>query len=148
MSGNGPAPSLRHARDRDTRRRLGGAEILTPDVEVRGPALGGEHNPKTIAWHEAWRRSPMAAHFLSTDWARLDMLALLVDRYYSVGRATDLAEIRLTEAALGGSPADRMRLRWLIDTPPAQTASSSRYSPVPSLAERRAEQKRQLDASA
>lgn len=119
MAGRGPAPATQHQRTRDTARRQAGGAALVSDGRVRGSKLKGEFLPQTLEWHEAWRRSPMAQTFLPTDWQRLAMLATLVDRYYTHGKALDLAEIRLNEAALGGSPLDRLRLKWTVVAPEA-----------------------------
>jgi len=45
------------------------------------------------------------------------MLAELVQEYWSEPRKDLLAEIRLNEASLGGTAADRVRLRWTVAEP-------------------------------
>lgn len=70
----------------------------------------------TRRWWNAWTSSPQAGQFLETDWQRLEMVAVLVDRFYRCDddqvAKTLLAEIRLNEELLGGTPVARLRLRW------------------------------------
>jgi len=98
---------------------------VLPREGYRGefPALGrsyrsdGESIPylaETRRWFETWARSPMACEFVATDWERLRMLARVVDGFYRDPKASLLAEIRLQEALLGGSPLDRRRLGMQI----------------------------------
>lgn len=115
MSGNGPLP-----KDPSQRRRRNADPTATTVLPANGPDtptpdLPGEHyDLRTVAWYETWRRSPQAATFLPTDWQRLHMLAELVQQYWEEPRKELLAEVRLNEASLGGTAADRMRLRWTV----------------------------------
>ena len=77
--------------------------------------------PETREWFEGWRQSPQARHITRTGWARLVMLAQLVDRYHRDPRKELLAEVRLNEAAFGATPADMARLRWNLREPTACT---------------------------
>lgn len=134
MPGTGPLP-----KDASQRRRRNADAVTTTVLPTEGPAgptpeLIGEHyDSRTLAWYETWRSSPQASTFLPTDWQRLHMLAELVQQYWEEPKKDLLAEIRLNEAALGGTAADRVRLRWVVSEPeaPASTrhsGSSSRGS--------------------
>lgn len=120
MAGTGPLPtdpSQRRRRNADPTSTVlpaGGPEGPTPDLPG-----GHDYDSRTLAWYETWRSSPQAATFLPTDWQRLHMLAELVQQYWEEPRKELLAEVRLNEASLGGTAADRMRLRWTVAEPPA-----------------------------
>lgn len=115
----GPTPKPDDKRERRN-------EPTFPAVELeRGAAVAAPRLPnarkllaRTKRWYATWAASPQAAQFLGTDWERLQMLALVVDDFF---RATEpaarqrlLAEIRSQEAKLGGTPEDRLRLRWRL----------------------------------
>ena len=117
MAGKGPIP-----KDPGQRRR-GPSKLEPPRRTLKvghrsaPPDLRDGFSPSTLSWWANWCESPMAARFLSTDWQRLVMLAELVEQFHSEPKATLLAEIRLNEAALGATEADRLRLRWDVDLP-------------------------------
>jgi len=69
---------------------------------------------ETRRWYETWAGSPQASQFLATDWQRLHMVARLVDLFFREPSSRMLAEIRLNEQKLGGTPEDRLRLRWRL----------------------------------
>jgi hypothetical protein len=52
----------------------------------------------------------MATEFTAVDWNRLQRLAKLVDQFERKPTKDMMAEIRLQEAAFGGTPMDRRRL--------------------------------------
>lgn len=79
-----------------------------------------------MAWYETWRTSPQADAFLPTDWQRLHMLAVLVEEYWAEPKKELLSEIRLNEAALGGTAADRIRMRWVVAEPEGEAAKQGR----------------------
>lgn len=64
----------------------------------------------TREWYDTWARSPMATEFTNVDWNRLQRLAKLVDQFERKPTKDMMAEIRLQEAAFGGTPMDRRRL--------------------------------------
>nr|BFD90702.1 hypothetical protein KitaXyl93_20620 [Kitasatospora sp. Xyl93] len=114
MAGVGPTPS-------PNRRRRNGDPVegtVLPAGGFTGPAPdlpgGHDYDSRTLSWYDTWKRSPQAATFLPTDWQRLHMLAQLVEAFWEEPKKELLAEIRLNEAALGGTAADRMRLRWSL----------------------------------
>lgn len=78
----------------------------------------------TERWWETWRRSPIAEHFLDTDWSRLIMLIPLVASYYASPHHMKLAEIRQNESLLGATHVDRLKARIKVESepPPATTA--------------------------
>ncbi|MFE3386359.1 phage terminase small subunit [Streptomyces anulatus] len=117
MAGVGPTPS-------PNRRRKNTDPVATtilPADGYTGPSPdfpgGHDYDARTLSWYETWRASPQAATFLATDWQRLHMLAELVEKYWAEPSKELLSEIRLNEASIGGTPADRMRLRWSLGTP-------------------------------
>ncbi len=122
----GPLPQATHQRDRDSRRRLASNANLTPDDVVRGPDLvevsgRADWHPDTLRWWNAWRRSPQAQVFLSTDWERLITVAPLRDviaRNPLRPSASAIAELRLNEERLGATLADRIRLRMSVTPAP------------------------------
>ncbi|MEV5592226.1 hypothetical protein [Streptomyces sp. NPDC052496] len=114
MAGTGPLP-----KDPSQRRRRNADPVAGTVLPAGGPGgptpeLPGGHDTRTLAWYETWRSSPQAATFLATDWQRLHMLAQLVEQYWQEPKKELLSEIRLNEAALGGTAADRVRLRWTV----------------------------------
>ena len=119
MAGTGPLP-----KDASQRRRRNADAVATTVLPAEGPTGktpelpgGHDYDSRTLAWYETWRSSPQAATFLPTDWQRLHMLAELVQQYWEEPRKDLLAEIRLNETALGGTAADRVRLRWTVAEP-------------------------------
>lgn len=122
MPGNGPLP-----KDPSQRRRRNADAVTTTVLPAEGPQgptpdlPGHDYDSRTLAWYETWRTSPQAATFLPTDWQRLHMLAEMVQQYWEEPRKELLAEIRLNEAALGGTAADRIRLRWTVAEPENET---------------------------
>ncbi|WP_405673260.1 hypothetical protein [Streptomyces sp. NBC_01530] len=119
MPGNGPLP-----KDPSQRRRRNADAVTTTILPANGPdgptpelPGGHDYDSRTLAWYETWRSSPQASTFLPTDWQRLHMLAELVQQYWEEPRKDLLAEIRLNEASIGGTAADRVRLRWTVAEP-------------------------------
>jgi hypothetical protein len=119
MPGNGPLP-----KDQSQRRRRNADAVTTTVLPATGPdgatpelPGGHDYDSRTLAWYETWRSSPQAAMFLPTDWQRLHMLAELVQLYWEEPKKDLLSEIRLNEAAMGGTAADRIRLRWTVADP-------------------------------
>jgi hypothetical protein len=110
MAGRGPAP-------KDQAKKLGHhkpEQVTELDGKtVSAPKLPSarRYSKATRDWYEVWCSSPQAAEFIVTDWQRLHMLAPMVDAYFA-GDLSRLSEIRLNEAKLGGTPEDRLRLRW------------------------------------
>jgi hypothetical protein len=113
----GPAPKPDDKRQRRNEPTFASTE-LDRDAKVDAPALPNrsKFGARTKEWYDVWARSPQAAQFLGTDWQRLQMLAFVVDDFFKAADAAArqklLAEIRSQEAKLGGTPEDRLRLRW------------------------------------
>ncbi|MFE7609237.1 phage terminase small subunit [Streptomyces celluloflavus] len=116
MAGVGPVPKDPSQRRRRNADITAGAVLPRGGPEGPTPALPGGHDydTRTLSWYETWRTAPQASAFLATDWQRLHMLAQLVEQYWQEPRKDLLAEIRLNEASLGGTAADRVRLRWSV----------------------------------
>lgn len=129
--GTGPLP-----KDSSQRRRRNADTVTTTVLPADGPegetpVLPGGHDydTRTLVWYETWRSSPQAAAFLPTDWQRLHMLAVLVEQYWQEPKKELLSEIRLNEASLGGTAADRIRMRWVVADPePTESSRGSRGS--------------------
>lgn len=128
MAGRGPAPKPAEQRRRRHKPRVE-AELPAEGYVGDFPPLprsyraGGESVrflADTRSWYVTWSRSPMACVFTATDWGRLGMLARIVDAFYRSPKPPLLAEIRLQEALLGGSPLDRRRIGLRIE--PAEPA--------------------------
>jgi hypothetical protein len=81
----------------------------------------------------------MAVQFTGVDWQRLQRVARIVDQYDRHPDPKLLAEIRLQEAAFGGSPLDRRRLGVTIaQAPPQQGQAGAPRRPGPRQSGRRA----------
>jgi hypothetical protein len=119
MGGTGPVPKDPSQRRRRNADPAAGAVLPSTGPDGPTPVLPGGHDydSRTLAWYETWRSSPQAAMFLATDWQRLHMLAQLVEQYWAEPKKELLSEIRLNEAAIGGTAADRARLRWTVADP-------------------------------
>jgi hypothetical protein len=112
----GPAPKDPAKRQR--RNKPPEVEVLPEAPKVDAPRLpakpgGGRWLTATRRWYKTWCESPQAAGFGQTDWARLHMLAPLVDAYWR-GDLAKMGEIRQNESKLGATVADRQRLRWQL----------------------------------
>jgi hypothetical protein len=128
MAGHGPPP-----KDPSRRRRRNTTEeptTLTPDDELRGPelpegVLGVDEetglplpwHPRTLAWWDSWRTSPMAQTFVATDWDFLIDTALMHHTMWAKGRWEFASEVRLRAAKFGATPEDRARLKLKVDEP-------------------------------
>nr|WP_107120582.1 hypothetical protein [Streptomyces antibioticus] len=128
MAGRGPAP-----KDPTKRRRRNTSDpetVVVPDDELRGPELPDgvlgvnedtgeivEWHPRTVAWWESWRTSPMAQTFVATDWDFLIDTALMHHKMWSAGRWDFASEVRLRAAKFGATPEDRARLKLKVDEP-------------------------------
>jgi hypothetical protein len=134
MAGNGPPPAeQRRRRNADTYADVQ-TQIPRESAELRGPTfreacrdLLADFEPQALLpaverWWNTWRRSPLAATFLETDWQRLTMLAVLVASYYARPHYTKLAEIRQSESLLGATHVDRLKARIKVAAPAAQQA--------------------------
>ncbi|GAA5033123.1 phage terminase small subunit [Streptomyces siamensis] len=119
MAGTGPLPKDASQRRRRNADAVPGTVLPADGPDGPTPELPGGHDydTRTLSWYETWRSSPQAATFLPTDWQRLHMLAQLVEQYWGGPTKELLSEIRLNEAALGGTAADRVRLRWTVADP-------------------------------
>lgn len=131
MGGRGPVPQEKRSRDRDEvpKTDLSGSRgrKYHPFPPRYGPP--GEEVaclPGTRRIWETWRTSPQAEAFTATDWLRLEALVPLWDQYLRTGEVKLMAEIRLNEASLGATPADRLRLRWRIDGEGSERGSTPR----------------------
>lgn len=77
---------------------------------------GEEWHPQTVAWWEAWRRSPQAAAMVTEpDWQFLLDTALIHHTMWSTGRWEFANEIRMRVAKFGSTPADRRALKFEIE---------------------------------
>ena len=119
MPGRGPMPKKERTRPNDTARRQAEFKKLAADGKRRGPELpefpdGEFWHPRTVAWFDTWRLSPMAVAFIDTDWDFLIDTAMLHTRLWR-GDMKQAAEVRQRVGKLAGTPEDRVRLRLEID---------------------------------
>lgn len=114
MAGTGPAPKPDGSRRRRNAPTHGPERVVKADDVVRGPALLGEWSPAVKAWHETWRRSPVAVTFEETDWQRLQMLAGLAERAFG-GSIAAMTEVRMSESLLGATVTDRLKARIRVE---------------------------------
>lgn len=134
MAGRGPTP----------RRR----SVVTIPADARAkdppPLPDAERYSDAVRrWYQTWIETPQSSVFTSSEWQCLHMLAPLVGLYDSKPSASLHAEIRVSEAKLGATREDRIRLGWFIegegspqpddeaDEAPAVLTGSSRDRPDP-----------------
>lgn len=132
MAGRGPAPGT-GKKDPAQRRRRNVDPAVTAvegDNRVRGPRLPDDvldepWHPRTKAWWDTWRRSPMAKSFTGTDWDFLLDTALMHHTMWSRQRWEFAAELRLRSAKFGATPEDRMRLKIEVVSPTPKAAAAA-----------------------
>lgn len=134
MAGRGPAP-----KNPSKRARSGtpGAVTLITFVQGEQPTLPEdiEWPERTREWWAMWGGSPMAEHFMASDWDYLLDTALLHAAVWGSGDFSKLAELRLRVAKFGQTPDDRARLQ--IQFADADNASGGKPAGRPSARERR-----------
>jgi hypothetical protein len=126
MAGRGPAPKPVLQRESRTQARHDSATKLADDGVVRGDALpeGMDWHPRTLAWWDNWRRSPLAQQFSPVDWDVLLETALLHTQFWN-GDAKVAAELRLRVGKMGATPEDRQRLHLQVDTEAAEAKAAT-----------------------
>lgn len=139
MAGNGPPPKEERQRERDRPVRelvksdgkLGGyplPEDVLPPIKIdgqiqftaEGEIMREEWHPQTVRWWNNWRESPQATRMLTAvDWDYLLDTALMHHVGWKSGGTNSerWAEVRLRVAAFGATYADRLRLKYEIETP-------------------------------
>jgi hypothetical protein len=123
MPGPAPAPKRRRRNadvyaDVQTRVPAKSGKVCGPMFRAVAPSIAlfdDDVQDLVTTWWETWRRSPLAATFLNTDWQRLAMLAPLVASYYAYPHYTKLSEIRQNESLLGATHVDRLRARIKVE---------------------------------
>jgi hypothetical protein len=117
MPGRGPAPKAERTRPNDTARRQAEFTKVAADGQIRGPELpeGFAWHERTRAWWDTWRRSPMAATFIDSDWDFLIDTAMIHTAMWE-GDLKLAAEVRQRAGKMAGTPEDRLRLRLQVDT--------------------------------
>ncbi|MCL2089857.1 MAG: hypothetical protein FWH11_01300 [Micrococcales bacterium] len=111
MAGRGPSP-----KDPRRRARRNADTVATTVVEfVRADQPGLPDDvpwpEQTRVWWQMWAESPLAEHFMSTDWSFMLDTALLHAAVWGSGDFTKLPELRIRVAKFGATPEDRARLR-------------------------------------
>jgi hypothetical protein len=115
MAGPGRAPKQVLSRARDTARRQAEMTKVAQDGALRGPDLPEyDWHPRTLAWWDTWRRSPLAQEFGQTDWDFLIDTAFLHSQMWG-GEVRLAGEVRLRAAKFGATPEDRLRLKVQVD---------------------------------
>lgn len=115
MGITGPAPKDPSKRARTNAPTFPTAELDPAAAPTKARPLPGatKFTAATRRRWRAWATSPQASLFLETDWLVLERLAHLWDAFER-GDLGVAAEIRLTEAKLGATGEDRLRLRWRL----------------------------------
>lgn len=95
---------------KDPSKRVNRHALKYPWTTLRGAPIPAPKLPPgtwsraTRRWWKTWCEGAPAKKFLATDWARLQMVALLVEDYHRVKEPVErkrlLAEIRQNEAEL------------------------------------------------
>ncbi|MGK0740424.1 hypothetical protein ACSHWG_00845 [Leucobacter sp. Z1108] len=159
MAGNGPPPKDARQRGRDTPvrelvksdGRIGGFELPDdvlpqivlnglPQFDLDGVPVREEWHPQTIRWWNNWRESPQATRMVTgPDWDYLLDTALLHHQMWESGgkNSERAAEIRLRVAAFGATYADRLRIKWEIETPGDDFEVGNGHSNVSSMDDER-----------
>jgi hypothetical protein len=115
MGARGPKPAESHTRARNDKKAI----ALVSDGKQRGIALpqlriGGKvvaWHPRTVAWWNAWRKSPQALRMMTEpDWQYLLVTARVHHEFWSSGRWELAAELRLREKEFGATPEARARM--------------------------------------
>jgi hypothetical protein len=128
MPGRGPMPKKERTRPNDTARRSAEFKKLQADGVARGPELPeGDWHPRTLAWFDTWRRSPMAVAFIDTDWDFLIDTAMLHTKLWN-GDMKQAAEVRQRVGKLAGTPEDRVRLRLEVEAETMDVARVTRMT--------------------
>lgn len=84
------------------------------------PELPDELRAEAHAWFDALANSPWSAlYYTETDWQTILRGAYLVHAFYESPSSQLAAEIRAIEAKVGATVADRDRLGWKVQEPPA-----------------------------
>lgn len=117
----GPVPAENPQRRNNKNKQLAGT--------TNAPPLVGSYLLQTFAWYETWVESDNASQFSALDWQRLQMLAPLVDLYFTSPTKDLMAEIRQNESKLGATAEDRQRLRWKSKAPDAPEGDEKKPSP-------------------
>jgi hypothetical protein len=147
MAARGPAP-----KDPEKRARRNATLPMTMlgTTPVKAPPLprSAKYLKATKDWYGAWKTSPQASQFSTTDWQRLHMLAPLVDLYFRSPSKELFSEIRMTEANLGATVADRQRLRWTIPGRAEPAADEAPATPPRTPSRKRTDPRLRLVASA
>lgn len=110
------------------------SQVLADDGALRGPELSeatgrDDWDTDVLRWYDTWRRSPQAQLFTSTDWARLALLAPLLEKYFEDPKPTTMSEIRINEERLGATYTDRLRARMLVQPGDAPDATVLTIAP-------------------
>lgn len=125
MPGFGPAPA--EQRRRTNPDSFGQSVTTVTAAPSDAPALPNRESfrSETQAWYDTWTTAPQAETFTTTDWQRLHMLALLVERYFESPTEKRFAEIRQNESLLGATHLDRLRGRIKVERPTEQAEPGS-----------------------
>jgi hypothetical protein len=78
-------------------------------------SCGTRWNAVTRGWHEAIRRSPFASEFTELDWYFLLDTAMIHHLWMLTRADKYFKEFRQRVALFGCTPADRQRLRWVVE---------------------------------
>lgn len=124
-----PGPPPKPPSERRRRNKYPNERTVAVSAPVDAPPLAATYRvrsddgPRTIrflastrAWYEAWCATPMAEGWLLVHYERLQEIAVLRDQFTRTGEPRLAAELRISIAAFGGTPADMRRLGLHVDT--------------------------------
>ena len=125
MAGPGRVPKENLSREADTKRRDADITKVSADGILRGSPLPKDitWHPRTKAWWQSFRTSPLAQGFTESDWDFLLDTALLHTAMWE-GATNLAAEIRLRVSAFGSTPEARLRLKLKITDDAAEIATT------------------------
>jgi hypothetical protein len=115
MGARGPKPAESHTRSRNDKKTIQLVKdgktrgIALPQLRINGRVVAW--HPRTVAWWNAWRKSPQALRMMTEpDWQYLLVTARVHHEFWSSGRWELAAELRLREKEFGATPEARARL--------------------------------------
>lgn len=124
MSLPGPVPKANPVRVND---KTLGMTVVRPDGVRRGRELPSviDWHYKTLLWWNEWRLSPLSQLMEDIDWDVMEIAASIHHKLWSEQATLKPSEIAQLSKELdrkvgqfGATPADRLRLRIVIDNSP------------------------------
>lgn len=140
MGARGPKPAESHTRARNDKKAIAlvsdGKQrgIALPQLRVNGKVVAW--HPRTVAWWNAWRKSPQALRMMTEpDWQYLLVTARVHHEFWATGDMDLAAEVRLREKEFGATPEARARMGVEIGVKMPTSETSTRQSATTSSAD-------------